>query len=89
MPLPRRDASLSLVSEVDPFCCRFRQRRPLRSSERSRERALEVIRHTFDSVVDDYILIDSGIGEVLAQFNRPMSRNLTGQNCLHWLDRRS
>ena len=31
---------LSLVSEVDPFCLSFQAERPLRSFERSRERAL-------------------------------------------------
>jgi hypothetical protein len=61
VPLPRRDASLSLVSEVDPFLLSFQRERPLRSFERLRERALEVIRHKLGSVVDNCDLIDSGI----------------------------
>ena len=40
----------------------FQRERPLRSFERLRERALEVIRHKLGSVVDNCDLINSGTG---------------------------
>ena len=51
---------LSLVSEVDPFCCRFRQ--SVRSGVLSVRGSVHlVIRHKPGSVVDDCFLVDSGI----------------------------
>ena len=55
----------------------FQAERPLRSFERSRERALDDSSH-FWLGNRRFISIDGGIGRVLAQYNESLSRDLTG-----------